>query len=93
MITFAVVNWVSDRTVLIWVNDGDLAKRNHKSVRVNISLDSANHVAWSPDSKAFLVSRIDDLVLEVYKIGKKPDGSMGNIAPSLVFPKVSERDK
>jgi len=75
-----------DRTVLIWVID--FSTKNHKNVRVNVPYDSARFTSWSPDSKAFLVAKLGAMDLEVYKLGKKPDGSLGNITSALMFKKV-----
>jgi len=68
----------ADRTVRLWLTK-DFQERDHKQIRVNIEFDSASRVHWSPDNKAFLIAKSDEKSVEVFKLGKKPDGSMGNI--------------
>jgi len=76
-----------DRTVLVWPVK-EFGSRDHKHHRVNIPFDSATSVQWSPDNKAFLIGRKEEKHLEVFKFGKKPDGSLGNIQSALKFPQV-----
>lgn len=59
-------------------------------MRVNIEFDHASHVAWSPDSKAFIVHTVRENHIVVYKIEKKKDGAIGSAAPVITFDKVSE---
>lgn len=65
--------------------------KDHKSIRVNIPYDHATLVSWSPDSKAFIIACKGEKKLEVFKLGRKPDGSIGNITtrPELQFATVS----
>ncbi|XP_076040326.1 transducin beta-like protein 2 isoform X2 [Oratosquilla oratoria] len=80
-----IITAAEDRSVLIW-NTKDLSQKDHRSVRGNIEYDYATHVCWSPDSKAFIVFKATANVIEVYKVGKKSDGSLGNIQLALTFP-------
>lgn len=41
---------ISDRTVVVW-SIKELDKKEHKSHRVNVDLDHATHIKFSPDSK------------------------------------------
>lgn len=59
-------------------------------MRVNIEFDHASHVAWSPDSKAFIVHTVRENNIVVYKIEKKKDGTIGSAAPVITFDKVSD---
>jgi len=68
----------TDRTVRLWLTK-DFQERDHKQIRVNIEFDSASRVNWSPDNKAFLIAKSEEKSVEVFKLGKKPDGSIGNI--------------
>ncbi|CAL8129698.1 unnamed protein product [Orchesella dallaii] len=81
-----------DRTVYLWFTK-DFSDRDHKSIRVNIPFDCANYVRWSPDSKAFIIAREGEKMLEVYKLGRKPDNSIGNITPSLQWPQNAEKSQ
>lgn len=66
----------------------DFADRDHKSIRVNIPFDHAYSIRWSPDSKAFIIARKEEKILEVFKLGRKPDNSVGNITSALQWPQV-----
>lgn len=63
-----------DRTVRLW-SVKDFGTGN-KCVRVNIELDHAKRIEFSPDSKAFVVALADGNKLGVYKMGKKDDGTV-----------------
>jgi len=76
-----------DRTVLIWMAK-DFSAKEHKQIRVNIEFDYANRVFWSPDNKAFIVSKAEGKEIEVFKLGKKPDGSVGNIQSAIKYNKI-----
>lgn len=79
----------SDGSVILW-DIRDLNQKEHKTLRVNIEFDYASHVAWSPDSKAFIVHTVRDNHIIVYKIEKKKDGTIGSATPVITFDKVSE---
>lgn len=64
-------------------------QKEHKTLRVNIDFDHASHVAWSPDSKAFIVHTTRDNCIVVYKIEKKKDGAIAAATPVITFDKVS----
>lgn len=81
-----------DRTVYVWFTK-DFADRDHKSIRVNIPFDHAYGIRWSPDSKAFIIARKEEKMLEVFKLGRKPDNSIGNITSALQWPQVWQLDK
>lgn len=79
------ISSADDRTVLIW-STKDFGQQTHKSVRGNIEFDFAVHVCWSPDSKAFIIHKSAGNAIEVYKVSKRPDGSVGNAQVALTFP-------
>lgn len=79
-----------DRAVFIW-DTKDLTQKDRKSLRVNIEFDYATSVKWSPDSKAFIINKFNENVLEVYKVEKKKDGWL-HAAKALTFPKSHETD-
>nr|CAH7755892.1 unnamed protein product [Callosobruchus chinensis] len=62
-----------DRAVFIF-EVKDLTQKDKRSLRVNIDFDFATHVKWSPDSKAVIIHKSHENVLEVYKVEKKKDG-------------------
>lgn len=45
-------------------------------------------VKWSPDSKAFIISKFNENTVEAYKVEKKKDGWL-QATKALTFPKVS----
>ena len=63
---------------MIWLTK-DFRLHDHKQIRVNLGLDSASKIFWSPDGKAFVVAKQGTSSIAVYKLGKKPDGSIGNV--------------
>ncbi|KAG6443751.1 transducin beta-like protein 2 isoform X2 [Manduca sexta] len=80
-----------DGSVILW-DIRDLSQKEHKNLRVNIEFDHASHVAWSPDSKAFIVHTVRENHIIVYKIEKKKDGTIGSATPVITFDKVHEED-
>ncbi|XP_068633388.1 transducin beta-like protein 2 [Battus philenor] len=80
-----------DGSVILW-DIKNLNQKEHKTLRVNIEFDRASHVAWSPDSKAFIVHTVRDNHIIVYKIEKKKDGAIGAASPVIVFDKVHVED-
>ncbi|XP_045476449.1 transducin beta-like protein 2 isoform X2 [Harmonia axyridis] len=80
-----------DRTVFLW-DTRDIKAKEHKSIRINIDYDYPIFVKWSPDNKAFLIHRYQDNNIEVYKVEKKKDGSLGHAAIAHTFPKVHEEE-
>ncbi|CAH2048631.1 unnamed protein product, partial [Iphiclides podalirius] len=70
----------------------NLSQKEHKNLRVNIEFDYASHVAWSPDSKAFIVHTVRENNIIVYKIEKKKDGAIGAATPVITFDKVHAED-
>lgn len=80
-----------DGSVMIW-DIRDLNVKEHKTLRVNIEFDHASHVAWSPDSKAFVVHTVRENNIVVYKIDKKKDGTIGSANPVITFDKAHEDD-
>lgn len=73
-----------DRTVLLWTVK-DFPSKEHKIIRTNVEYDHASLIEWSPDSKAFVVLKATANLPEVYKLGKKDDGTVGNIQPVVTF--------
>lgn len=61
-------------------------------MRANIEFDYATRIKWSPDSKAFIVSTATGNAIQVYKVGKKSDGSLGNIEMILKFDEKHNAD-
>lgn len=80
-----VITIAEDRSVLLW-STKEFEQKEHKSVRGNVDLDHATKVKFSPDSKAFVVSLGNGNTVRVFRIGKKDDGSPGNITGALDFP-------
>lgn len=83
-----ILFYFSDRTVLIW-NTKDFESRNRKSCRGNIEYDHAQHICWSPDSKAFIIFKAVESCIDVYKVKKKPDGALGEVQRAFSFPEVN----
>jgi len=80
-----------DRTVLVW-HTKDFAAKEHKCLRCNVEFDHGVFISWSPDSKAFVVQKALANNTEVYKMGKKPDGSLGDFSVAVSFPPEHKTD-
>ncbi|CAF1517143.1 unnamed protein product [Adineta ricciae] len=80
-----------DDSVLLWQTK-DFNEKDHKHTRVNIEFGQANHVAFSPDGKAFLVNLVKENTIRVYKFEKRTDGLPTNVKSVLDFPKKNESD-
>lgn len=81
----------NDRSIMLW-NVKAIAEKSSRSVRTNIEFDNATQIKWSPDSKAFIVSLEAGNTIQVYKVGKKTDGVLGNFEIILKFPTVHKAD-
>lgn len=62
--------------------------KEKRSLRINIEFDHATLIRWSPDGKAFIIHKAVANTIEVYKIAKKPDGTLASATKALEFPKV-----
>ncbi|XP_075220403.1 transducin beta-like protein 2 isoform X4 [Lycorma delicatula] len=80
-----------DRAIFIW-STRNLNNKEHKSLRYNIEYDHASLIRWSPDSRAFIINRATENVLEVYKVHKKSDGWITGISKGITFPKIHVED-
>ena len=80
-----------DRTVLVWTSK-DFADKEHKCLRCNVEYDHGVFINWSPDSKAFVVQKAVQNCTEVYKMGKKADGSLGDFSVAVTFPQIHKTD-
>ncbi|XP_064459196.1 transducin beta-like protein 2 isoform X2 [Ornithodoros turicata] len=74
-----------DRVILLWCMK-NVNQKDHKSYRANVDYDHANCVKWSPDNKALIVSTGLGNTVGVYRVGKRDDGSPGNVEHLLTFP-------
>ncbi|XP_066945957.1 transducin beta-like protein 2 isoform X3 [Macrobrachium rosenbergii] len=83
------ISAADDRAVLIW-STKDFGQPAHKSIRGNIEFDYASLVCWSPDTKAFIIHKQAANAIEVYKVSKRPDGSVGNPQVALTFPQHND---
>lgn len=68
----------NDRTVYLWQTK-QFESKDVRSVRANVELDHGTRVKFSPDSKAFVISLSYDNNVRIFRLGKKDDGSIGNI--------------
>jgi len=68
-----------DRTVFIWQTK-QFESKDVRSVRANVELDHGTHIKFSPDSKAFVLSLSYDNGLRIFRLGRKDDGSLGNVS-------------
>ncbi|XP_005100638.1 transducin beta-like protein 2 [Aplysia californica] len=87
-----LISTSEDRALMLW-SVKEFQQRDHKYIRGNVDLDSATHVAFSPDSKAFITSLANENAVRIFRLGKKDDGS-NNVAISaaVTFPKKQDRD-
>ncbi|OWF53107.1 transducin beta-like protein 2 [Mizuhopecten yessoensis] len=86
-----LITTAEDRCVMLW-GTKDFNQREHKFIKGIVELDHGTQVKFSPDTKAFIVSLANDNALRVYRIGKKDDGSPGNITSAFDFPKTHQSD-
>lgn len=86
-----VITVAEDRSIMLW-STKEFEQKEHKFIRGNVALDHATRVRFSPDSKAFIVNLANHNTVRVFRIGKKEDGSPGNIAAALDFPKKHKSD-
>ncbi|XP_074120192.1 transducin beta-like protein 2 isoform X1 [Sminthopsis crassicaudata] len=63
-----------DRTIHIW-STKDFLQREHRSLRVNVKLDHATLVRFSPDCRALVTWLANADTIRVFKMNKKEDGS------------------
>ncbi|XP_052261131.1 transducin beta-like protein 2 isoform X2 [Dreissena polymorpha] len=80
-----VITVAEDRSLMLW-STKEFEQKEHKAIRGNVDLDHGSKVKFSPDSKAFIVSLGNANTVRVFRIGKKEDGSPGNITGALDFP-------
>ncbi|ELT99402.1 hypothetical protein CAPTEDRAFT_149780 [Capitella teleta] len=73
-----------DRTVVVW-GIKELDKKEHKGHRVNVELDHATLVKFSPDSKAIVLNLFAANAIRVMKLARKSDGGLGNAEASFDF--------
>ncbi|KAF0313790.1 Transducin beta-like protein 2 [Amphibalanus amphitrite] len=78
-----------DRSVLLW-QTRHFSEREHKSTRVNVEFDHATGVSWSPDNHALLCAKHNENRLQVYKLSKKSDGTLGNPQVAVTFDKLDD---
>jgi len=71
-----------DRTVFIWLTK-QFETKEKRSVRATVELDHGTKIKFSPDSKAFVISLAYDNNVRIFRLGKKDDGSLGNVTSSL----------
>ncbi|PVD32850.1 hypothetical protein C0Q70_08297 [Pomacea canaliculata] len=78
-----------DRVMMLW-STKEFSQKEHKFIRLNVDLDSATSVKFSPDSRALVASLANGNKIRVFRLGKKDDGS-GNVgvAGTMDFPQVS----
>ncbi|XP_068945579.1 transducin beta-like protein 2 isoform X1 [Petaurus breviceps papuanus] len=63
-----------DRTIHIWSTKNFL-QREHRSIRVNVKLDHATLVRFSPDCRALITWLANGDTIRVFKMKKKEDGN------------------
>ncbi|XP_022916891.1 transducin beta-like protein 2 isoform X5 [Onthophagus taurus] len=80
-----------DRTVILW-DIKDINQKDRKSLRVNIEFDYPTFVKWSPDNKAFLITKYNENTVEVYKLEKKKDGWLSQPSKAATFDKNHNED-
>ncbi|XP_066264397.1 transducin beta-like protein 2 isoform X2 [Branchiostoma lanceolatum] len=81
-----------DRTVRIW-SLKDWTDKEHKSVQVNVELDHATLVKFSPDNRAFIVALYNGNTIRVFRIGRKDEGTGIQVsALEQDFPQKSIKD-
>ncbi|XP_059140998.1 transducin beta-like protein 2 [Physella acuta] len=81
-----------DRALMLW-SVKEFQQKDHKYIRGNVDLDSATHIAFSPDSRAFVASLANENALRIFRLVKKEDGSHNvSITGAITFPKKHKTD-
>ncbi|XP_020861338.2 transducin beta-like protein 2 isoform X2 [Phascolarctos cinereus] len=75
-----------DRTIHIW-STKDFLHREHRSLRVNVKLDHATLVRFSPDCRALIAWLANGDTISVFKMKKKDDGNSSFQPMEEDFPK------
>ncbi|XP_072496321.1 transducin beta-like protein 2 isoform X1 [Notamacropus eugenii] len=75
-----------DRTIHIW-STKDFLQREHRSLRVNVKLDHATLVRFSPDCRALITWLANGDTIRVFKMKKKEDGNSTFQPMAEDFPK------
>ncbi|XP_038209839.1 transducin beta-like protein 2 isoform X3 [Zerene cesonia] len=79
-----------DGSVILW-DVRDLSHRDHRNLRVNIEFDYASHIAWSPDSRGFVVHTVRENHIMGYKVEKKKD-LIASATQAITFDKVHNEE-
>jgi len=82
-----------DRTIRLWTAKS-FNEKDHKYIRVNVELDHASSISFSPDSRAFIASLSVGNRIRVFKITKRKDSSSSSFAAADAedFQKVHKSD-
>uniref|UniRef100_A0A0B6ZZF9 Uncharacterized protein n=1 Tax=Arion vulgaris TaxID=1028688 RepID=A0A0B6ZZF9_9EUPU len=81
-----------DRALMLW-SVKEFQQKDHKYIRGNVDLDSATHIAFSPDTKAFIVSLANENAVRIFRLAKKDDASHGvTMLPAVTFSKKHNSD-
>ncbi|ESO98166.1 hypothetical protein LOTGIDRAFT_239070 [Lottia gigantea] len=80
-----LISSAEDRSIFLW-STKEFQQKIHRSVRGNVELDEGCKIAFSPDSKAFVVKLKYENILRIYRLGKKDDNSSVTMTPALDFP-------
>ncbi|KAK6192688.1 hypothetical protein SNE40_004117 [Patella caerulea] len=81
-----LISTAQDRSIFLW-STKEFQQKVHKLIRGNVDLDEATHIAFSPDSRAFVVKLENENTLRIFRLGKKDDGSAVTMTQALDFPK------
>ncbi|CAK1551040.1 unnamed protein product [Leptosia nina] len=79
-----------DGSVILW-DIRDLHIKDHRNIRVNIEFDYASHIAWSPDSRGFVVHTVQENRIMGYKVEKKKD-VIASAVHAITFDKVHNEE-
>ncbi|XP_065190281.1 transducin beta-like protein 2 [Sycon ciliatum] len=76
-----------DRTIRIWYSN-DFSTRDHRYHRINVELDHAKSLCFSPDSRALVTALDDAQAIRVFKLNRKKDGTVQGSSVILDLQKV-----
>ncbi|XP_074045528.1 transducin beta-like protein 2 [Macrotis lagotis] len=76
-----------DRTIHVWSTKNFL-QREHRSLRVNVKLDHATLVRFSPDCRALITWLANGDTIRIFKMNKKEDGNNSFQPLAEDFPKM-----
>lgn len=95
----------NDRSLIAWHCEDFSKKTTSRFIRTNVEWHSdteyfpansiteyATKIKWTPDNRAFIISKHEDNTIQYYRVGRNEDGILNSITPANSFPKKFEQE-